>query len=169
MGIDEKTLCYLIAIRNVLIRKGKPNNVCLPLLGTRTSKRARGNRRTVEVSSAEVTLDGLRLLVYEQCGVHPKNAALYQGGRQVEGEGDTTLRGASRVNAAGCVVQLLCTEARVFKDMPIKVVNMHVVDDDEDVAGLLGGSKVGRGRERGFAGTALAGRAPVAVDTPNEP
>lgn len=51
--------------------------------------------------------------------------------------------------------------------MPIKVVNMHVVDDEEDVAGLLGVSKVGRGRERGFAGTALAGRAPDA-ETPNE-
>lgn len=65
--------------------------------GTRTSKRARGNRKAIEVSSAEVTLDGLRLLVYEQCGVHPKNAALYQGGRLIEGEGDVTLRGACGV------------------------------------------------------------------------
>lgn len=63
-----------------------------------------------------------------------------------------------------CFHPYLSTDARVFNDMPIKVVNAHVVDDDEDVAGLLGVSKVGRGKERGFTGTALAGRAPTTVD-----
>ncbi len=62
--------------------------------GARTSKRSRGNRREVEATSSDtMTLDQLRLLAYQHFDVHPKNVALYQCGRLIEGEGDVTLRG----------------------------------------------------------------------------
>lgn len=49
----------------------------------------------------------------------------------------------------------------MFKDVPVKIVNLKIVDDNEDVVGLVGESRVGRGRERGFAGTALTSGGPV--------
>ncbi len=58
------------------------------------------------------------------------------------------------------------TAAKVYKDRPIKIINLKLVDDNEDVAGLVGGeAKARRGRERGFAGTALTSGGVVAADS----
>lgn len=112
--------------------------------GARASKRPRRGRAKVEVATCHTTLGSLRMLVYEQTGIHPRNAAIYQAGRLLEGD-QRTLR-----------------ELRVTKDEAFKVYNKREVDDDEDIADLLAAGSMRAGaaakeRERGFAGTKLTG------------
>ncbi|GIL43949.1 hypothetical protein Vafri_1528 [Volvox africanus] len=115
----------------------------------RKARRSRKGRIVLEVSNT-TTLEQLKLQIYEHMHIHPSNQALY-----VRGEG-----GLPRLLEGD---DLSLAQHEVVPDEEIRVVRRNVVDDDDDVVGLLGTDN-GRGKKRqveeGFKNTALHGDLP---------
>ncbi|GLI70002.1 hypothetical protein VaNZ11_014736, partial [Volvox africanus] len=115
----------------------------------RKARRSRKGRIVLEVSNT-TTLEQLKLQIYQHMHIHPSNQALY-----VRGEG-----GLPRLLEGD---DLSLAQHEVVPDEEIRVVRRNVVDDDDDIVGLLGTDN-GRGKKRqveeGFKNTALHGDLP---------
>ncbi|EFJ43553.1 flagellar-specific protein Ssa14 [Volvox carteri f. nagariensis] len=120
----------------------------------RKSRRSRKGRLALTVSNT-TTLQQLRLRVFEQLSIHPRNQSLY-----VRGEG-----GCPRLLEGD---DLSLAQHEVLPGEEVRVVRRNVVhddDDDDDVVKLLGevdGGPSGKKRqvEEGFKNTALHGDLP---------
>ncbi|GIL82023.1 hypothetical protein Vretimale_1532 [Volvox reticuliferus] len=111
----------------------------------RKARRSRKGRIALEVSNT-TTLEDLKLQIYEHLRIHPCNQAVYvrgEGGLPRRLEGD----------------DLSLAQHEVVPGEEIRVVRRNVVNDDDDVVGLLGRSKK-RQVEEGFKNTALHGDLP---------
>ncbi|KAG2448999.1 hypothetical protein HYH02_005753 [Chlamydomonas schloesseri] len=115
----------------------------------RRSRRTRKGRTSITVSNT-TTLEQLKLQIFESLSIHPKNQVLYVRGddglpRQLDGD------------------ELSLAQHEVLPGAELRLVQLRLVDDDDDVAGLFAGREGRANRrqvEEGFKNTALHGDLP---------